>query len=86
MIEKKVTIGLKTGLQARPAAVFVQQANRFVADISLVKGTTTVDAKSIMGLMSLALHQGTTVTLAATGTDAEEAVATLSEYVEGGEV
>ncbi len=55
MVEKTVTIQLKTGLQARPAALFVQEANRFGADIFLEKDGKKVNAKSIMGLMSLAV-------------------------------
>ncbi|MFQ1030658.1 HPr family phosphocarrier protein, partial [Staphylococcus haemolyticus] len=65
MVEKTVTIQLKTGLQARPAALFVQEANRFGADIFLEKDGKKVNAKSIMGLMSLAISSGVTVTLIA---------------------
>ena len=53
MVEKQVEIKLKTGLQARPAAMFVQKANRFSSDVFLEKDGKKVNAKSIMGLMSL---------------------------------
>ncbi|MFC3886597.1 HPr family phosphocarrier protein [Bacillus songklensis] len=82
MIEKKVEVLLKTGLQARPAALFVQEANRFSSDIFLEKDGKKVNAKSIMGLMSLALSSGSSVTLIADGADEEEAVETLSQYVQ----
>ncbi|SEM63878.1 catabolite repression HPr-like protein [Mesobacillus persicus] len=82
MVEKKVTVKLKTGLQARPAALFVQEANRFTADIFLEKDGKKVNAKSIMGLMSLAVGVGTTVNLIADGKDEEEALSMLSEYIQ----
>lgn len=82
MVEKKVTVKLKTGLQARPAAFFVQEANRFTADIFLEKDGKKVNAKSIMGLMSLAVGVGTTVNLIADGKDEEEALSMLSEYIQ----
>lgn len=82
MVEKLVEIKLKTGLQARPAAMFVQQANRFSADVFLEKDGKKVNAKSIMGLMSLALGTGSTVTLSVDGNDENEAIKVLSEFVE----
>lgn len=82
MVEKKVTVKLKTGLQARPAALFVQEANRFTADIFLEKDGKKVNAKSIMGLMSLAVGVGTTVNLIADGKDEAEALSMLSEYIQ----
>lgn len=81
MVEKTVTIQLKTGLQARPAALFVQEANRFGADISLEKDGKKVNAKSIMGLMSLAISSGVTVTLIADGADEQEAIEALTDFI-----
>ncbi|MCY7492920.1 HPr family phosphocarrier protein [Bacillus safensis] len=81
MVEKTVTIQLKTGLQARPAALFVQEANRFGADIFLEKDGKKVNAKSIMGLMSLAISSGVTVTLIADGTDEQEAIEALTDFI-----
>ena len=82
MVQKQVTVKLKTGLQARPAAMFVQEANRFSADIFLEKDGRKVNAKSIMGLMSLAVGVGATVNLIVDGKDEVEALAALSEYIE----
>ncbi|APT45207.1 HPr family phosphocarrier protein [Bacillus safensis] len=81
MVEKTVTIQLKTGLQARPAALFVQKANRFGADIFLEKDGKKVNAKSIMGLMSLAISSGVTVTLIADGADEQEAIEALTDFI-----
>ncbi|WP_226567217.1 HPr family phosphocarrier protein [Bacillus stratosphericus] len=81
MVEKTVTIQLKTGLQARPAALFVQEANRFGADIFLEKDGKKVNAKSIMGLMSLAISSGVTVTLLANGADEQEAMDALTDFI-----
>ncbi|MES1034471.1 HPr family phosphocarrier protein [Bacillus pumilus] len=81
MVEKTVTIQLKTGLQARPAALFVQEANRFGAEIFLEKDGKRVNAKSIMGLMSLAISSGVTVTLIADGADEQEAIDALTDFI-----
>ncbi|MDM5321545.1 HPr family phosphocarrier protein [Bacillus altitudinis] len=81
MVEKTVTIQLKTGLQARPAALFVQEANRFGAEIFLEKDGKRVNAKSIMGLMSLAISSGVTVTLIADGADEQEAIDALTNFI-----
>ncbi|MGE6404570.1 HPr family phosphocarrier protein [Bacillus velezensis] len=82
MVQEKVEVRLKTGLQARPAALFVQEANRFASDVFLEKNGKKVNAKSIMGLMSLAVSTGTEVTLIAEGDDEEEALEKLSAYVQ----
>jgi catabolite repression HPr-like protein len=82
MVEKQVIVKLKTGLQARPAAMFVQEANRFSSEIFLEKDGKKVNAKSIMGLMSLAIGVGSTVNLIVEGKDEESALSTLSEYIQ----
>ena len=82
MVERQVEIRLKSGLQARPAALFVQEANRFHSDVFLEKDGKKVNAKSIMGLMSLAVGSGVSITLIAEGRDEEEAIAVLQEFVE----
>jgi catabolite repression HPr-like protein len=82
MVEKQVEVKLKTGLQARPAAMFVQQASRFSSDVYLEKEGKKVNAKSIMGLMSLALGTGTVITLSADGNDENEAIQTLADFIE----
>ena len=82
MAEKTVEVKMKTGLQARQAALFVQEANRFTADVFLKKEERRVNAKSIMGVMSLAIARGTTVTLISEGVDEEQALDALSTLVE----
>uniref|UniRef100_UPI000069644A HPr-like protein crh n=1 Tax=Bacillus subtilis TaxID=1423 RepID=UPI000069644A len=82
MVQQKVEVRLKTGLQARPAALFVQEANRFTSDIFLEKDGKKVNAKSIMGLMSLAISTGTEITLIAQGEDEQEALEKLAAYVQ----
>ena len=81
MVEKKVTVKLKTGLQARPAALFVQEASRFTSDVFIIDGEKKVNVKSIMGLMSLAIGSGKTVILSAEGQDEEEAVQVLEAFM-----
>jgi len=82
MVERQVEVRLKTGLQARPAALFVQEANRFSSDIYLEKDGKRVNAKSIMGLMSLAISTGSVIKLIADGPDENEALEKLASYVE----
>jgi catabolite repression HPr-like protein len=82
MVEKQVEVKLKTGLQARPAALFVQEANRFSSDIFLEKDGKKVNAKSIMGLMSLAVGSGVVINIVADGEDEERAITLLSEFIQ----
>lgn len=81
MVKEKVVVQLKTGLQARPAARFVQEANRYQATVYIEKDDKKVNAKSIMGIMSLAIGSGKEVTISAEGKDAEEAVKNLSAFL-----
>jgi len=80
-IEKKFVISNKLGLHARPAALFVQTANRFSCDIEVIKGRQRVNGKSIMGIMTLAAGIGTPITVCAIGEDAVQALAELSELI-----
>jgi phosphotransferase system HPr (HPr) family protein len=82
MLEQRVVIQLKTGLQARPAALFVQEANRYTSDIFLEKEGKRINAKSIMGLMSMAVSSGTEVTLIVNGADEKEALDALIAFVQ----
>ena len=77
MIEKDVIVTLDEGLQARAAAQFVQEANRFTADLFLEKEGKRINAKSIMGLMSLAIAKDEHITLIADGPDEEIALNVL---------
>lgn len=81
VVEQSVKVTLETGLQARPAAEFVQEANRFSADIFLEKDDKRVNAKSIMGLMSLAIMSGETILLLAEGEDEQQAIDHLTSFV-----
>ncbi|WP_251550109.1 HPr family phosphocarrier protein [Neobacillus muris] len=82
MVVKEATVKLKTGLQARPAALFVQEANRFSSDIFLEKDGKKVNAKSIMGLMSLAVGSGVAINIIADGSDEDEAIQSLTDFIE----
>ncbi|SFD96068.1 catabolite repression HPr-like protein [Lentibacillus persicus] len=81
MLEKMVKVELESGLQSRPAAQFVQEANAFTAHVFLEKEGKRVNAKSIMGLMSIAVSPGETIKLIADGNDEEEALKELSAFV-----
>ncbi|MEH7119059.1 HPr family phosphocarrier protein [Neobacillus vireti] len=82
MLVKEIEVKLKTGLQARPAALFVQEANRFSADVFLEKDGKKVNAKSIMGLMSLAVGSGVVINIIADGDDEEKAIVALTDFVQ----
>ncbi|MFC4322421.1 HPr family phosphocarrier protein [Litchfieldia salsa] len=81
MAQKQVEVLLKTGLQARPAALFVQEANRFSSDVFIEKDGKKVNAKSIMGLMSLAVSSGANITIITEGNDEQEALEALTKFV-----
>ena len=81
MTEATVTIENKTGIHARPASVFVQKATTFKSKVQLKAKGKTVDAKSILMIMSMGLTKGTEVIIAADGPDEEEAVAALSRLI-----
>lgn len=80
-VERPVTIQNRHGLHARPAAEVVKAASRFQSDITLVRDDMEVNGKSIMGVMMLAAECGAVVTLRASGSDAEQAVAALEALV-----
>ena len=82
MFQQNVTVKNKTGLHARPAALFVQTANKFKSEVFIEKDEKKVNAKSIMGVMSLAVSQGTQITISAQGEDEKEAVEKLVELIE----
>jgi len=77
VVEKTVLIKNKQGLHARPAALFVQIANKFDADVTVSKGKTKVNGKSIMGIMMLEAGKGAKITITTKGEDAETAMAEL---------
>lgn len=84
MFKKEVTIVSDSGMHARPAAMFVKLAARFPCEISVSKDThNTINGKSIMGLMMLALTYGTRITICAEGEQEQEAVEELTALVQG---
>jgi phosphocarrier protein len=78
---KELTVTNKSGIHARPAAMFVKTANRFGSDIFVEKDGEKINGKSIMGLMMLAAGPGSKVTLHVKGADADAAIAELEALV-----
>jgi phosphocarrier protein HPr len=81
MIDKTVTIRNKLGLHARAAVKFVNLSNRFVASVKIVKDGDEIDGKSILGILTLAATQGTSIRLVVSGKDEEAAMASLVELI-----
>lgn len=81
MTRQPVVVKLKTGLHARPAALFVQEANKFSSEVFVEKEGKKVNAKSIMGIMSLAISTNTEIYISAEGSDEEQAVNALVNLV-----
>jgi phosphocarrier protein HPr len=81
MPEIKLTVNHKVGLHARPASVFVQTAAKFSSDIEVTHGDNTVNAKSILAVLTLGAHQGAEITIRAEGEDAPEALKALENLV-----
>lgn len=78
MLERIVKVGSKTGLHARPAAIFVQNAKEFQSKVSLSKNEKTVNAKSILSVLTLGVELGDQVVLKVEGDDAESAIDKLA--------
>ncbi|MFA4944681.1 MAG: HPr family phosphocarrier protein [Lentisphaeria bacterium] len=78
-MKRDIVISNKLGMHARPASLIVQTASRFRSDVRVIKNKQEIDGKSILGLLMLAAGQGTTLTLAASGEDAVEAVDALEQ-------
>lgn len=81
MREKEIEIGLETGLEARPVALLVQVASQFESDIYIESDNKRVNAKSIMGMMSLGLDNGATVKVTAAGEDEDRAVDEIGKFL-----
>ena len=81
MLRKRLHIRNRQGLHARPAALFVQVANRFKATIRVRKGGQEVDGKSIMGLLTLAASRGATIEVTTRGSDAADALHALEQII-----
>lgn len=83
-VEINAVLKNPNGLHARPAAMFVQKANKYKCQIFLTSGKKEVNAKSIIGVMSLNAGDGTIISIRAVGEDALDAVKELGEYLEYG--
>ena len=81
MKKKIITVELPDGLEARPAAMLVQVASQYDSRIYLESGSKRVNAKSIMGMMTLGLIAGQSITVEADGADEDQAVAEIEKYV-----
>ena len=81
MFKDSVVIQLASGLETRPIAMLVQVASQFESSIHLESGSRNVNAKSIMGMMTLGLDNGERVTITADGSDEEKALQSMKEYL-----
>ena len=81
MAEKKVSVRNQHGLHARPAAMFVQRASSYPFAVTIEKAGRSVDAKSILGIMTLAVQKGDEVTLRADGEGAQEVLGALEQIL-----
>ena len=84
MITKEVVIKNQVGLHARPATFFIQKANEFKSSIWVEKEERRVNAKSLLGVLSLGIVKGMTITLLADGTDEAEALDGLAALIDTG--
>ena len=84
MISRDVTITNNVGLHARPATFFIQKANSYRSSIWVEREDRRVNAKSLLGVLSMGIVKGTTITLIADGVDEEEALEGLAVLVDTG--
>ena len=84
MFVKDVMVQNQVGLHARPATFFIQKANEFKSSIWIEKEERTVNAKSLLGILSLGIVCGTAIRIIADGNDEQAAVEALVELVESG--
>lgn len=83
MTQKAIQIKLNNGLEARPVAVLVQVASKYESAVYIESGEKRVNAKSIMGMMSLGLHNGESIVAVADGADEEKAIADIERFLSG---
>lgn len=82
MVSNNVTVQNSVGLHARPATFFIQKANEFKSSIWIEKDDRRVNAKSLLGVLSLGIVKGAEISIIADGNDEKEAVQTLVELIE----
>ncbi len=82
MISKTVVVKNQVGLHARPATFFIQKSNEFKSSIWVEKEERRVNAKSLLGVLSLGITKGTEITIITDGTDEKEAIEALESLVE----
>ena len=83
MVKKSIKIELSSGLEARPAAMLVQVASQYDSKVHLVTGDKRINAKSIMGMMTLGMGAGEEITVSADGDDENEALDNIEKYLKG---
>ena len=81
---KEVTVNNQVGLHARPATFFIQKANGFKSSVWVEKDDVRVNAKSLLGVLSLGIVKGSTINIVADGSDETEAVDTLVALISSG--
>lgn len=81
MITKEITINIPNGLDARPVALLVQVASQYECSIHVLTKDKRVNAKSIMGMMSMGISAGETVTVTAEGSDEDAAINNIEKYL-----
>ena len=84
MVKREVVIKNKSGLESKPAALFIQKASNYKSEIWIEKGERKANAKSLLGVMSLSISSGTNVVIIADGDDEGRAIAELEEYLNSG--
>ena len=81
MYTQEITVNNEVGLHARPATFFIQKANEYKCSIWVEKDERRVNAKSLLGVLSLGIVKGTSITIIADGSDEEEAVEALTALI-----
>ncbi|MDR0381136.1 MAG: HPr family phosphocarrier protein [Oscillospiraceae bacterium] len=81
MVSREVTVNNQVGLHARPATFFIQKANEYKSSIWVEKEERRVNAKSLLGVLSLGIIRGTQISIMADGADEEDAVSALVELI-----
>ena len=84
MTRREVTITNNIGLHARPATFFIQKANSYKSSVWIEKDDRKISAKSLLGVLSLGIAQGMTVTIIADGQDENDAVKGLTDLIDSG--